>query len=361
MRSFAFALTFLALAACGGGSAVNDPDGGTSGADARSDATTGTTDASGGTDSSSGAPDASSEARAPDAGAAEAGCYSNADCAGGSCDYSRTVCTPVEAGTLCTAVFACPGVCVPFSEYGGPCLAGPPPACDPDAGLVCDPFTHQCITAAQEVLPVVDGGGDSCGLGVAECGAGLFCYAPVYPDNGICVPIAGDGGACAPLSAFGTGCSSGLVCEGYGSLLDAGACVPPVPVGGACVEGAAGTGSSGCAGGTLCVDGGCVALPASGACLEGQCDPDAGYCGADGGCARWVQEGGACGASAECATRLCASNTGTCVTELANGAECGSLPYDCSTGLCSTYLGCASGICDPMGHCAATMCPRDGG
>jgi hypothetical protein len=367
MRPFTFALAAIALAACGGGAAVNETDGGTSGADASlgNDATIGSSDASGGADSSADALDASSDAPTADASdasvdsSADAGplCYANSDCKGGTCNYSATVCS----GTTCTTSFACPGTCVPFAEDGGLCFAGAPPACDPDSGLVCDPFSHVCVSPSQEIPPTVDAGGASCGLGVANCGAGLFCYAPVFPDNGVCLPIAGDGGACDPTSAFG-GCGAGLVCAGFGSSLDAGVCIAPVPAGGPCVAGTAGQGSSGCAGDALCVDGGCALLPASGACLEGQCDPDAGYCGQDGGCAPFVGVGGACTANAQCASRLCASTTGTCVTALPDGAECGSLPYDCTNGVCAgDAIGCASGICDSTEHCAEAMCARDGG
>jgi hypothetical protein len=347
MQGLVLALAAITLTACGGSSVANT-DGGTPGTDASpgNDATIESSDGSGGGDSSS-------DALSADAGPV---CYANSDCKGGTCSYSATVCT---TGT-CITSFACPGMCVPFAEDGGFCLAGPPPACDPDSGLVCDPFHHVCVSPAQEITPTVDAGGAWCGLGVANCGAGLFCYAPVFPDQGVCLPIPGAGGACDPTNIFG-GCPAGLVCAGFGRSLDAGVCIPPVPAGGACFMGAAGQGFSGCAGSAICLDGGCVELPTSGACLQGQCDPDAGYCGSDGGCTSFVTLGGACTANTQCTSRLCASSTGTCVTTLPNGAKCGE-QYDCTNGVCSGDApGCTSGICDPTGHCAATMCPRDGG
>jgi hypothetical protein len=108
-----------------------------------------------------------------------------------------------------------------------------PPTCAPDSGLSCDPFYHQCMPPALEVLPMADAG-DRCGLGVADCSAGSFCYAPVFPDNGVCTLLIEDGGGCDPTGLFGS-CANGLVCVGYGTSLDAGICRPPWPAGGACV------------------------------------------------------------------------------------------------------------------------------
>jgi hypothetical protein len=363
MRGFAFALAAIALTACGQSETIGDPrtNDASIGGDANLPDASGDGASSDGSpedaavDASDGSPgDASSEA-SPDASTP---CYANDDCVGGSCQYSATVCT----GKSCVTSSACPGTCVPFVEKGGFCLAGNPPECDPDSGTTCDPFRHQCLPPSGQVLPVV-GAGAPCGLGKADCTSGSFCYAPTYPDNGTCVPIAADGGACDPTNATGAGsaCTPGLVCAGFGSSLDAGVCRPPSPAGGSCITDTGNGGNSGCATDTLCVDGGCVALPTTGTCLQGQCDPDAGYCDtASGACAQWVPNGGPCTISAQCASHLCASTTNTCVTTLPNGAAC-SGPYDCTKGLCSTYLGCASGICDLTRHCAPTMCPRDAG
>jgi hypothetical protein len=299
-----------------------------------------------------------------DSSGASTPCYANDDCVGGACDYWASVCT----GNVCTATFVCPGKCVPFAGDGGGCTAGPSgPICDPDSGLVCLPCISgglYCAPPSQLIPPVVDAAGDPCGLCGADCSSGLFCYAPVFPDDGICLPVSGDGGACDPLNP---GCAAGLVCAGFGSYglgssLDAGVCRPPSTAGGGCITGDAGEyGNPGCVPHTLCIDGGCIALPSTGTCLEGQCDPNAAYCDSTTNtCVPFVPNGVACDASTQCASRLCASNANTCVASLPIGAECAG-PYDCSKGICGNYLGCASGICDVTNHCAATMCPRDAG
>ncbi len=336
------------LLGCGAAPHFN-PDGGGSDAHARTDAHAGSHDA-GRLDARIGA---------PDAGEAGPPCYANTDCVGGTCSYSATICV----NHSCTTSSACPGTCVPYARQGGFCLAGPPPACAPDSGLVCDPFSHLCVSPSSETLPTVDAGA-ACGLGVANCDLGSFCYAPVFPDNGTCLPLGHDGGACPPSSVLGSGCAGQLVCVGYGGSADAGTCRSPAAVGATCLPpppAGDGTGSSGCSNGALCVDGGCVALPTTGPCLDGQCLPDAGYCTSTGTCARWAANGAACTSNSECSSQLCASTTSTCVAELPLGAECGD-PYDCTGGLCAGDApGCASGICDMTGHCATSSCSRPGG
>lgn len=291
-----------------------------------------------------------------DAPASDAGrtCYANTDCVGGTCGYSKTTCVDHS----CSTVSACPGTCAPYAEDGGFCLFPGPPACPPHSGLVCDPFSHRCVPPSSEKLPVADAGA-ACGLGVANCRPGDFCYAPVFPDNGVCLPLIHDGAGCDPSNPFGD-CAKGLVCAGYGSGLEAGVCQPPSPAGGPCVTGAdGGGGSSGCENDAVCLDGGCVALPSTGACVEGQCAPDAGYCSSANRCVAWAPNGAACTLASECASHLCASTTHKCVALLPDGARCPGGPYDCSGGLCKgDQAGCESEICDTTGHCAATMCPR---
>jgi hypothetical protein len=282
-----------------------------------------------------------------DGGEAGLTCYASTDCEGGTCSYAKTVCT----GHDCTTSPACPGTCAPYAVKGGFCLAPGPPTCPPNSGLTCDPFSHRCVPSGSEKLPVVDGGA-SCGLGVANCGPGFFCDAPVFPDDGVCTPLIQDGGACDPL--IPGSCTSGLLCVGD----DGGICRPPWPAGGACVAAGDGTGTSGCDQGALCVDGGCLPLPSTGPCLEGQCDSDASYCSSTNKCVPFAPNGAACTSESQCASGLCASNTHKCVAELPLGAECMG-PYDCTKDLCAGDMpGCQSGICDMTGHCAKSMCAR---
>lgn len=330
MRRTAF-FAALSLAACGATLGGSSGDAGRDGGDA------------GHPHPDAGRSDAATTDARPDHAAGDAGvvCYANTDCVGGTCGYSKTTCV----GHDCSTVPACPGTCTAYASDGGFCLSPGPPACPPESGLVCDPFSHRCVPPSSEKLPVVDAGAP-CGLGVANCGPGDFCYAPVFPDNGVCLPVIHDGGGCDPSNPFGD-CAKGLVCAGYGSSLDGGVCRPPSPAGGPCVMGADGgsTGSSGCEDDAVCLDGGCVALPSTGPCVAGHCDPDAGYCSSKNRCVEWSPNGAACTSPSQCASGLCASTTHECVAALPNGAECTGGPYDCSGGLCKgDAAGCESEI-----------------
>nr|HEX4315206.1 hypothetical protein [Kofleriaceae bacterium] len=102
-------------------------------------------------------------------------------------------------------------------------------ACDPDAGLVCDGLTNQCVAQ-----PIV-GAGAACGVidGVDTlCEAAATCQ-PVDAGSGsgsgsgsagsICVANADDGGACDP--ALGVACLTPAKCVPTGSGSSAGTCV----------------------------------------------------------------------------------------------------------------------------------------
>jgi hypothetical protein len=329
----------MLIVACGTSIDLSDGDGG-KGADATSDVRA----------------DGTRADAASDGGDAGLPCYASTDCLGGTCSYAKTTCT----GHDCTTSPACPGTCMPYAVKGGFCLFPGPPTCPPDSGLSCDPFSHRCVPPDSETLPVVEAGA-GCGLGVANCVPGCFCYAPTFPDDGVCTLLVNDGGACDPV-ILGS-CASGLACVAKSTSFDAGICRPPWPVGGPCVAGGDSTGTSGCDEGTQCVDGGCVPLPSSGPCLDGQCDPDAAYCSSTRTCIPWAPNGAACTSASQCGSGLCASTTEKCVAVLPLGAACGSLPYDCTKDLCAgDQPGCQSEICDTTGHCADSMCPRpDGG
>ena len=338
--------SLMALVLVGCGSTQNSAgrgDGG--GRDAQADGRGGEVD--GGRD---GAP---RDASVRDSGEAGIPCYANTDCVGGTCSYSATVCP----GNTCSAGPACPGTCVPFAVKGGFCLDGNPPNCNPDSGLVCDPFSHVCESSF-ETFPTAEAGAP-CGLGVANCPPNAFCYTPVFPDKGSCLPLGGDGGGCPPDSFLQSPCAGSLLCKGFGTGPDAGRCAPPAGPGASCVVGGdAGPGNSGCNSATLCVDGGCAALPTAGSCLEGQCLPDAGYCNEAGTCEPLGDIGAPCSSDFGCKSQLCASTTNTCVALLPLGATCGE-SYDCTLGQCvGDAPGCASEICDMAGFCATSMCPR---
>lgn len=123
--------------------------------------------------------------------ASDDGCQSGLVCSQGKCAQ------PVQAGGSCTNVLDCKvgllcvsGKCTAPLAAGATCTKG---ACDPLAGLFCNPSTNKCeqIQVATDNQPCGVVGGK-----LTYCAAGGFCTATASQPQGTCTPHADDKTSC---------------------------------------------------------------------------------------------------------------------------------------------------------------------
>ena len=222
-------------------------------------------------------------------------CYTDIDCAAGTCD---------------TSAAACPGTCFAFVAAGQAC-GGPNATCAP--GLACDGATPVCKLR-------------STAGGACPCLPGNFC----------------DGASATCMAKRSTGpCANTEQCTLSSACVQS-QCAPYVGVGSACTPGATPSEPAGCGIGSYCESGTskCIAWPVFGescaafpVCLGGFCD------GATKVCTAPRPAGATCASPLECQKGNYCDIAGdkTCKAEKAIGAAC-SLAFECQSSSCKASV-----------------------
>jgi hypothetical protein len=227
-----------------------------------------------------------------------------------------------------------------------------------DAGLICGAGTTEC--SGECVSLMADD--DNCGACGNMCPSGVHCAAsactcedPKISCDGVCVDPSSDPMHCGGCDVA---CASGQMCTGGACVVDCDApgmiCRNPGPDGTTVFVCAdletdpqnCGTCNTRCAGGALCMAGGCACpsgqVVCRGACVDVATDADnCGACGIDCG-PGGVCEGGAC---TTCGTGT-VDCSGRCIDTMTDPRNCGT----CGT-LCAALESCVAGSCT----CAAPL------
>ena len=273
-------------------------------------------------------------------------CGTNATCGGGGVAQicGSATCTPL------TCASAAGQYCETIGDGCGHALdCG---ACQ--AGQVCDPTKHVCLTpgCVPTVTSCTSGTTTFCGTIGDGCGNSIAC-GTACPNGTVCganVPnVCGKAGCVAQICSFATGSYCGLVGDGCGRALDCGTC----PTGSVCdpIK-------------QLCIPVGCV--PAATACTVGTTS----YCGVIGdGCGGRVDCGTTCPAGTVCGgnvPNVCGKPACTPVgCAVTGGTYCGSIGDGCDRaidcGACPAGQMCGTTkVCVPAGCVASQACSAGG-
>lgn len=279
--------------------------------------------------------------------------WDNAPCAGDSptCDSASGACVCSDGARRCESGARQECVAGSWQEIvGSPCTecsssaecSGATPICDGVECVPCDgdcPGGLACSSAGRCV--------ECTSLDVGACGGDT----PVCSDDNVCVECTPTNmGACDEDTPV---CDDDNVCRGCQDQTECGSLLCDT-ASGRCVACLA-SGSMGCAGDEVCVDGECVQ------CFEdSDCDDNAPIC--DGNMCRGCEANSECpsaclpnGRCAECADDAdCGGSTPLCVDGQCRGCEAG----DCSAGVCNSD----TGVCEPCsgdncaGYCQDAQC-----
>jgi hypothetical protein len=189
--------------------------------------------------------------------ATNASCAADVQCQSGECDAdSNEACGKCVArvgdGETCTGGQVCErglycgtgGVCRPFVGAGG--------ACDPAAGLACEPL----LVCVSDTCEAPLGAGEPCDP--ADSGCNVYQYQVCSSSDQVCAPslTAGEGQACGSIPSSGyVLCIAGTYCAA--DTPDTKVCTAQVPDGGSCTD------SSMCQLFAKCIGGACALEPAT--------------------------------------------------------------------------------------------------